>query len=76
MYSVRRGFDGHQVHLDLEVFTGFAEGCVGSLREDHLGLGDVALMVCLVAGGETGHEDRLGTAARGDAARTRRAVEE
>ena len=67
---IGRCFASHQVDLDLEVFAGFAEGGVGSLREDHLGFGDDALVVGLVAGRKTGHEDRLSTSARGDAYRT------
>ena len=44
------------MEFDLEVFGGFLEGCVGSGRDDHLWLGDVALLIGFVAGGETSHQ--------------------
>jgi hypothetical protein len=67
MDFVARRLACNKVDLDLEVLARLAESRVRRLWENHLGLGDTALSVSLVARRQTGHEDGLCAARRSDA---------
>ena len=67
-------FDGGVEDLDAKVVSGLIEGGVRGDRDDHLRLGDALGLAGPVAPGLDGHEDALGAARGGGAARLGPAV--